>query len=461
MLEGSDKLYSDIIEWINQSRADGACLSGKSIKARALMLARNIGMENFKAITSKGRVWPENSVDNIKKFIKKARDLNTIRPNDQIYNIDETTIYLDSSENYTYDKKGAKRIVANTSGNERTRISIAIGASATGKKLPIVLIIPRKKELKNFSVPSNVVLVYKPSGTFNSKTEKTNSLLGSCHTSSETLKFLEDLNIEYSFIPPRLTSLVQPADVCWLKSFKKHYYEKWSNWFLNDHKSFTKNGNLKSPGYAKAIQWISEIWNEFNPSIIKSSFQVCGITSDQNTHFHSTLKHFLTNGPINEYVDSNDGENELEGFENNSESELYSSNENNSSEEEEEERESEVSFTDSGIETDGENHYSNEVYLRSSQEQTFSVTTENSTSDDNQSINDAQSSDDELSSDDDVLYILNKGKKNQNEDEIDFEDEAYSSNKEKSIDNESLVKKNKRFFSQNITLRRSKRFKNN
>ena len=136
--------------------------------------------------------------------------------------------------------------------------------------MPIVLIIPRKKELKNFSVPSNVVLVYKPSGTFNSKVFQNDVIRRSflpfimqnrqkkpilyldsapCHTCSETLKFLEDLNIEYSFIPPRLTSLVQPADVCWLKSFKKHYYEKWSNWFLNDHKSFTKNCNLKSPGF--------------------------------------------------------------------------------------------------------------------------------------------------------------------------------------------------------------------
>ncbi|CAF1108061.1 unnamed protein product [Brachionus calyciflorus] len=97
-----------------------------------------------------------------------------------------------------------------------------------------------------------------------------------CHVSSSTTEFMDDLNFEYSYIPPRLTSLLQPADVCWLKSFKKCYYEKWTQWFLNDSKSFTKSGNLRSPGYAKAIG--------------------CG--------------------PIDEYLETNDGENDIDGFDN-------------------------------------------------------------------------------------------------------------------------------------------------
>ena len=39
--------------------------------------------------------------------------------------MDETSIYLDSAINYSYAPTGSKRIPAITSGNEKTRMSIA------------------------------------------------------------------------------------------------------------------------------------------------------------------------------------------------------------------------------------------------------------------------------------------------------------------------------------------------
>ena len=54
--------------------------------------------------------------------------------------------------NYTYDKLGVKRVKATTSGNERTRVSIAVCAAADGFKLPIVAFVPRVNSLKDFVV---------------------------------------------------------------------------------------------------------------------------------------------------------------------------------------------------------------------------------------------------------------------------------------------------------------------
>ncbi|CAF0746026.1 unnamed protein product [Brachionus calyciflorus] len=42
-----------------------------------------------------------------------------------------------------------------------------------------------------------------------------------CHKSPILKEFMDDLNINYSYIPSRLTTLLQPADVCWIKSFKR------------------------------------------------------------------------------------------------------------------------------------------------------------------------------------------------------------------------------------------------
>ncbi|RNA04130.1 hypothetical protein BpHYR1_039126 [Brachionus plicatilis] len=52
-----------------------------------------------------------------------------------------------------------------------------------------------------------------------------------------------------NFIPPRMTNLLQPADVSWFASIKKQYHNKWNKWFLEDERSFTRFGNTKSPVY--------------------------------------------------------------------------------------------------------------------------------------------------------------------------------------------------------------------
>ena len=54
-----------------------------------------------------------------------------------------------------------------TTGNERTRISAAFSATASGHKLPILLVVPRVKELPDFTPADDVIVVYKTGGTFN------------------------------------------------------------------------------------------------------------------------------------------------------------------------------------------------------------------------------------------------------------------------------------------------------
>lgn len=70
--------------------------------------------------------------------------------------------------NYTYEKKGTKRVLSTTSGAEKVNISAAFCCSADGIKLPVLILIPRKKPLKKFNPPANVVLAYTGSkSTFN------------------------------------------------------------------------------------------------------------------------------------------------------------------------------------------------------------------------------------------------------------------------------------------------------
>jgi hypothetical protein len=75
--------------------------------------------------------------------------------------------------NYTYAKRGTKAVNSYTTRQERTKISCAFCASASGKKLPVLILVPRKKPLKNFTPPENVIIVYSGSKkSFNQDTIK-------------------------------------------------------------------------------------------------------------------------------------------------------------------------------------------------------------------------------------------------------------------------------------------------
>ena len=86
---------------------------------------------------------------------------------------------------------------------------------------------------------------------------------------------------------------MQPADVGWFKELKLLYRNDWNDWFINGEKKFTKYGNLAGPGYKNMTRWLLKGWEEFNAAKIISSFSYCGITSDTDQDYHSTLRELL------------------------------------------------------------------------------------------------------------------------------------------------------------------------
>ena len=123
----------------------------------------------LRRISTTGRELPSDTyascqswVDDWQLIFKKiGQDLT------KIYNMDETSIYLDFPSSYTYEKKGKRRVKANTSGGERTRMSAAFTARAKGQKSKIYIVIPRSRALHNYVPPENVVIHYKTLATFN------------------------------------------------------------------------------------------------------------------------------------------------------------------------------------------------------------------------------------------------------------------------------------------------------
>jgi hypothetical protein len=297
------ELETKLYTWAEETRSIGGCLSGVALIRKATEIYNEIysdaiekkefngtsgWLKNFlkrhslvrRRITTTGRELPTNTLAIIKDFFETCNRLR-VEPHftrDCIINMDETSIYLDFPTSYTYAKKGSKRVKAVTSGAERTRLSAAFGATASGIKLPIYIIVPRKTELSNYEPPENVVLVYKTGATFDQyqvadyldlvikkfinnrrlETGKFTMFIDSakCHLTQTVSAKYSEINVNRMFIPPRMTNLLQPADVAWFANIKKAYNSKWCEWFMTADKTYTKNNNMRSPGYAncKLIQ---------------------------------------------------------------------------------------------------------------------------------------------------------------------------------------------------------------
>ncbi len=82
----------------------------------------------------------------------------------EIFGFDESSFYMDAPGSFSIAKKGSKRVAAKTSGKEKTRLSCLMTATASGRKLPIVCIVPRKKKIEGLSLPETSLVIFDTTG---------------------------------------------------------------------------------------------------------------------------------------------------------------------------------------------------------------------------------------------------------------------------------------------------------
>ena len=77
----------------------------------------------------------------------------------------------------------------------------------------------------------------------------------------------------------------------------------------------TVHGNLKSPGYARIIEWMSKTWQEFSSHTIIESFRKCGITAFHDENLHSALRQMIEKSEtFKDYVINLESSDELDAF---------------------------------------------------------------------------------------------------------------------------------------------------
>jgi hypothetical protein len=68
-----------------------------------------------------------------------------------------------------------------------------------------------------------------------------------CHTTELLRAKAEKHGIQLVYVPPRMTPLLQPADVCWLAVVKRAFSAKYQRWVAKRDFKETRYGNPCSP----------------------------------------------------------------------------------------------------------------------------------------------------------------------------------------------------------------------
>ena len=86
---------------------------------------------------------------------------------------------------------------------------------------------------------------------------------------------LELSNMTLVFLPPNVTSVVQPLDQGIIASFKIQYKKKLLRWVLSQYDDATlKDLRKVVPNIRQAIMWSYEVWSELDAQIVKNCWRM-------------------------------------------------------------------------------------------------------------------------------------------------------------------------------------------
>jgi hypothetical protein len=173
----------ELFDWIVDQRDRGFCVTGGMLRAQALRIlegtnfqASNGWLTRFlrrkrlviRRVTTSGRELPSDAGATVEAFLRDCEEFMEMDFDlDTLLNGDETSIYIDPPTRRTYDHIGARKVEAVTTGQQKTRVSVCLTATAGGTKLKPLILIPRKNPIKNWTPPANVEIVYGTNGNFN------------------------------------------------------------------------------------------------------------------------------------------------------------------------------------------------------------------------------------------------------------------------------------------------------
>ena len=170
-------LEDQLEEFVLEQRAACRGLNTVQLRLKAVELAKSNNIDNFKgnpswcyrfmkrknlAIRQRTTLAQQLPVDHVEKlqsfrtFVQKQIAEHKIG-NDNIINMDEVPLTFDIPMNRTVEKKGTSSITIRTTGHEKSSFTVVLACTASGRKLPPMMIFKRKTAIKE-KLPSGVIV---------------------------------------------------------------------------------------------------------------------------------------------------------------------------------------------------------------------------------------------------------------------------------------------------------------
>ncbi|PZC77478.1 hypothetical protein B5X24_HaOG203356 [Helicoverpa armigera] len=224
---------------------------------------------------------------------KTLHDLNLVENPNSIWNLDETSLCLDPTKTKVVGQKN-KPCARTPYGSGKENITVLAGASASGRKLPPLIVFKGKFVWDQWMADLNdsdydFELTYAASAKgwmetdiFHNYFEKVLiPSLGeerpaliiydghSTHVDARVVELAVRNNVTILKLPPHTSHLLQPLDISVFKSFKAIWDAKLVEWQR-------RNVGTKMPKNVFA-QTMADTWQQTNPEVIKSGFKKAGI----------------------------------------------------------------------------------------------------------------------------------------------------------------------------------------
>jgi transposase-like protein len=317
----TQEIDKKLVDFLMEKRSQGLAVSDTSLIEKAGDFAAELGMPNFTASrgylyrwkkrnhivirrkTNESQKVPADFADCIREFraeIRQATD-NLGIPKQHIFNMDQTMVHFDMPVRYTNDIAGSKQIRIKTTGNTKKGATVALCCSATGIKLPALLIFKEKGGVFGRHVAAglqeahNVRIQASKNGwmtqelyhwwlrnIFGAGDEIRMLVVDSyrAHMTQNSVNVVADeCDACLIFIPAGCTSLVQPLDVVVNRAFKDEMRKQWGNW-ISENRPLTIAGNLKSATRQDVINFVSRAWDSISIETIRLGFLRCGIANN-------------------------------------------------------------------------------------------------------------------------------------------------------------------------------------
>ena len=324
----------ELNDWIDARRKEKLAVTPKTAIDRAIFIHKSSSnsQSNFKA----SRGWLQRYFKRFHRSLRRRTHLATqnnktptitrnivlehltslsylasLYEKKNIFNMDETPLYVDMPATTTIEYIGEKTVDVVSGGYEKHRISVVLTICANGSIAKTFVIMQKLLKAPKVNLPNNIHLSVSKSGFMDCRLmrEYLNEIIKpitsrngeiillmdelSSHHEDRVLALMKEINARGVFLPPNHTSELQLLDVSVNHPFKTAFRSIWENYMLTSEPEFTNRGNRKKISYQMQVDMISSALSKINHmEMISKSFIASGFSIYNNDQQRPILANF-------------------------------------------------------------------------------------------------------------------------------------------------------------------------